>query len=321
MGLPVTVYRSDDVGAPNISTGYRSAVLNVLKKCLVEGYGSKASLGWSIVSETSGEAVAFRNSKTNGGGHVVRVYSSSTASNAPMSFICSSDYIVESNSLIRTGQLRTFQTGAGETAWILIGTARGFYFQTWNPSANNNSTQINVTMGICIFAGEIDSFFDTDANPMACISANSTSHDYSASQAKTIADIDDGWGASVFYDLDNTNQSGLYKIAIGLDKAGGTDWTKNGGTHTSTGIPLIIQDVIIKGAGNPWDVDYYGVPQSNSLTRPYTRGKLPGLYRMNCCLYADQPWPTILSVDGVDYYAMPYKYGVNTLIKLDTWYD
>lgn len=321
MALPVTVYRWDDVGAPQIYTGYRSVVLNVFKKCLAEGYGSKASLGWDVIFETPGEAIYFRNSAITGGGHVFRAYSSTTTTNAPISVICSSDFTVETSTLVRQNFLRTFQTGNGETAWILIGTERGFYFQTWNPSANNNSTQINIAMGICFFAGEIDSFFETDANPMACISANASSHDYAASQADTIADIDDGWNANMFYDLDNTNQYGLYKIAIGLDKAGGTDWTKNGGTHTSTGIPLILQDIIIKGAGNPWDVDYYGIPQSNSLTRPYIRGKLPGLYRMNCCLYADQPWPTILTIDGVDYYAMPYRYGVNTLIKLDTWYD
>ena len=51
MASPVTIYRWDDVGAPQIVDGKPSEYMNMLKKCLVEGYGSKASLGWTVVDD------------------------------------------------------------------------------------------------------------------------------------------------------------------------------------------------------------------------------------------------------------------------------
>lgn len=42
----VTVYTSEDVGAPAL-TGEAGSLINVLSKILVEGYGSKAAAGWT----------------------------------------------------------------------------------------------------------------------------------------------------------------------------------------------------------------------------------------------------------------------------------
>lgn len=46
MGIP-TLFRSDDVGAPTLS-GTAGALIAVLKACLVDGYGVKPPLGWSM---------------------------------------------------------------------------------------------------------------------------------------------------------------------------------------------------------------------------------------------------------------------------------
>ncbi|GGZ31599.1 hypothetical protein C8J23_101158 [Shewanella chilikensis] len=320
MALPVTVYRWDDAGAPSIVGGNRSSVLNVLKKCLVDGYGDKLPLGWTIEAETIGESIAFVPSIPESNGGVARIYSSSSGNNAAMYVYCG-NVNLGGGSFSNAGWIRTFQTATNETGWILIGTARGFYFQYHKPNTNNNDVEVAGGMSVCIFVGEIDSFFEPDPSAMTCISANSSAHDYSVSNLDSIGMIDDGWSANRFYDLDNNGGFADYNIAIGLDRADGTDWQKNTGTYESTGVPIIIQDVIIKGSGNPHADDNYGVSQANSLTRPYIRGKLPGLYRMNCALYSDQPWPTILNIAGVNYYAVPSKFGVTTLIKLDTWYD
>ena len=44
--MPVTVYRSTDAGAP-LLTNSNGSLIAVLKACLVDGYGSKASAGWT----------------------------------------------------------------------------------------------------------------------------------------------------------------------------------------------------------------------------------------------------------------------------------
>ena len=42
----LTVYRSDDVGAP-VLNGYAGSLINVLDACLVNGYGDKPPVGWA----------------------------------------------------------------------------------------------------------------------------------------------------------------------------------------------------------------------------------------------------------------------------------
>ncbi len=49
MGAP-TVYRWDDTDAP-VLNGLAGSGWNMVKKCLVEGYGSKAAAGWTILFE------------------------------------------------------------------------------------------------------------------------------------------------------------------------------------------------------------------------------------------------------------------------------
>lgn len=47
MAQAVTVYRWDDPGAPQLTQTHGSAV-DVLKKCLIDGYGTKSAAGWVL---------------------------------------------------------------------------------------------------------------------------------------------------------------------------------------------------------------------------------------------------------------------------------
>lgn len=53
MALPVTMYRWDDPGAPQLSQTQGSAV-DVIKKCLIDGYGTKEPAGW-VIEEISSD--------------------------------------------------------------------------------------------------------------------------------------------------------------------------------------------------------------------------------------------------------------------------
>lgn len=76
MGLPVTVYRWDDAGAPQLSKGIKpSELINVLKKCLVDGYGSKQGAGWSVpFMDLASNQIVFRNSTLQGSGSFVKFW-------------------------------------------------------------------------------------------------------------------------------------------------------------------------------------------------------------------------------------------------------
>lgn len=47
MSLPVTMYRWDDPGAPQLDLN-NGSMLQVLKKCLIDGYGTKQGAGWTL---------------------------------------------------------------------------------------------------------------------------------------------------------------------------------------------------------------------------------------------------------------------------------
>ena len=61
--MAVTVYRSTDTSAP-VLTGQVGALVNVLDKCLVAGYGSKTAAGWTK-PYTGTNAASFRQGSGN----------------------------------------------------------------------------------------------------------------------------------------------------------------------------------------------------------------------------------------------------------------
>ncbi len=53
-----TLYKWDDPGAPQLD-GSKGCILNVIVKCLVEGYGTKAGAGWEMVIDLRAEHCAM----------------------------------------------------------------------------------------------------------------------------------------------------------------------------------------------------------------------------------------------------------------------
>ena len=124
--VPVTVYRSTDEGAPQLSAAAGS-LKTVLKACLTNGYGTKQPLGWEMQYE-DGHAACWR-SKHNratgavlslddkGGYGLIQVFqtaSAATAGDKPLITYGSGydkfSYFSQNN----------------KTGWILVGHARGF---------------------------------------------------------------------------------------------------------------------------------------------------------------------------------------------------
>lgn len=97
------VYKSTDSGAP-VLTGGVSALINVLDKCLVAGYGSKTAAGWTKPYTGTNKA-AFRNSTAAGGtGMYVRVLDDGSATGGARNALCRA-YATMSN--VDTGTIQT----------------------------------------------------------------------------------------------------------------------------------------------------------------------------------------------------------------------
>lgn len=124
--VPVTVYRSTDEGAPQLSDAPGS-LKTVLKACLTNGYGTKQPLGWEMQYE-DGHAACWRSQHNRatgavlslddkGGYGLMQVFqtaSSATAGDKPLI-----RYHPDYNKFSYFSQ--NYKTG-----WILVGHARGF---------------------------------------------------------------------------------------------------------------------------------------------------------------------------------------------------
>ena len=129
MGLPVTVYRSTDVGAPQLD-GTILSLLVVIQKVLVDGYGQKLGLGWTrlFFDDTAG-AVIYRNNISEGGsGGVVRFNATNGIStlNTSINIQVAKD-ASSLNALFHKSPSIYRYVQSSALVWEIIGTGRGFY--------------------------------------------------------------------------------------------------------------------------------------------------------------------------------------------------
>lgn len=131
-------YTSADSGAP-VLTGGVSALINVLEKCLVDGYGSATPAGWTKPYVGTDKA-AFRNSVAAGGsGMHIRVDDTGGGSGGAREALCRA-YLTMSDVDTGTIEMPTVAQLAGSIvfrksntvdstarAWLMVADERGFY--------------------------------------------------------------------------------------------------------------------------------------------------------------------------------------------------
>lgn len=137
MAIP-TLYKWDDAGAPQL-TRQAQSLLTILRKCLVEGYGSKAALGWSIAFD---DAVNLRTVYRNASGKgELRVGPLSTATGDHVAFLAATSF-ADITTAIAPGLGDVYLTrGASDfTRWFVVGTADAFYLAVWDASITSANT-------------------------------------------------------------------------------------------------------------------------------------------------------------------------------------
>ena len=178
MTIP-TVYRWDDANAPVLS-GQRNSLVNLLKACLVDGYGIKPSAGWTMpFFSANGYRGAFRNNPARGTGFFCYIDGETTANAYTVNF---QGYEVLTSIDTGNGKFLAIDTNSftisnvASTAarcWMIIATDKFFYlllFPSVAPStAVSGVIPIAVSNpGIFVF-GDFEAAYITDAYP--CIIA------------------------------------------------------------------------------------------------------------------------------------------------------
>lgn len=165
----ITVYRSDDVGAPTLS-GTAGHLNNVLTACLVNGYGSQPAAGWTkpytgtnlaVFRPPAGNQFYLRLDDSNSTYPAFRGYRAMTAVSTGTGLFPTT---VQLSGGIRS--VKAPSSGTTVRPWIVIASPRSFYLWIlWN------ATDIGAvnTGADMFFFGDIASYLPGDAYGAAII--------------------------------------------------------------------------------------------------------------------------------------------------------
>ncbi|KJS00895.1 MAG: hypothetical protein VR65_10850 [Desulfobulbaceae bacterium BRH_c16a] len=155
MAAPI-VYRWDDGNAPVLAGALGYTLVQLLKACLVDGYGSKAAAGWTMPYDdgtVNPRIGVFRNNPVTGTGRYLQVNSTALATSIVQGYEDMTDHITGVNKFSNTTLYSMESTAANTTArpWVLIADDRFFILTVWpnvtagsfNPAANCVSSTTN----------------------------------------------------------------------------------------------------------------------------------------------------------------------------------
>lgn len=313
---PVTVYTSSDDGAPQLgTTGKPSAIIDILKKCLVEGYGTKQPLGWTIAFESVPTLkVAFRNTLQNGGSGGYTQFESSDGSDnnlVPIKLRSAQD-MTGLDAFIRPTQSNILGPTSSNSKWWLVGTDRGFIISLQHTKANMD---IGYAAEPGAFIGDIVSYLGNDAAPYVQL-VNPTK--YTDDSAK-------GYGSELPYlgSSDNQRCLKMYEADGGsLSDGLKLDFTWARGAKNSatpvvqtaiSPIPIIMNSHGLK--------DRNGEYCANSDLMPYLRGVLPGIVQSVSFGYNDETFPVLKDFNGEQHRSLRTTVACQFWINEVTWYE
>ena len=331
MPTPVTVYRWDDDGAPQITEPYGTAnqIKTVLDACLVNGYGSKQSLGWTKVFDDA-NGVVYQNDTTSGGsGGMVRFwpYNGDWVSQFPRSKglnFQAAKAFVDSETPHHPGFYQALNHPVSKSsdtkAWVVIGTSSAFYlFLSWvNESQDSASYQYKMTTRNNnqgeIFVGDIKSALDTDAGQFV------------AFHSSTGGDTDSiSWYSSLGYMnrlLSSSRSTSGVKI-YHADNSEGFDIYNPRATFSKSNIHISAEGADIFGiAPVPICSDpTHEIPAAIDTSAPALRGYMPGMIDVMRGLNKDSYWPQELVIDGQRYFQLhsPDSTCSHIWINMEQW--
>ncbi len=318
MGLPVTVYRWDDDGAPQITEFKPSAYIAVLRAALVDGYGNKAGAGWMVAFEDqSSPKIAFRSSTTDGVGGYVQFWSNDGGDTSASCLLYRAAAGMSSlDSFINAGYSEVLKgtTDVSFTHWMIIATSVGFYVFFMRAAINT------IYKGYySAFIGEIDSVLDNDQGRFVGTSGQTGDRTFDSTispNTQSIFNIDVNFKPRL-YDSDGDSTSYVHTVTLlnqYIASANGAD-----SDDITAQVPMSFYEVPIFSPVSP---DRQGTNRQASKLSPLHRGYVPGLLRSFFYGYKDVLFPYIRTFDGKQYMLCPnYSDGVAcNWLNIEEWY-
>lgn len=307
MGLPVTRYTHLDAGAPQLVNCTPSEWINILKKVLVDGYGSKAPLGWTLAFEDAGTfQVAFRNATTDGGsGGYVQIGSiTGVNTTAAGIIVTAASSMTAINTFVRKQFSRRFSLIASAKGWEIVGTKRGFYLIQ---HFTNNLNYYSTTGHACYFIGDYESIYDNDPSRFVLVSGRNLMGDSTTASPSDYI----GGAASLYsqiYAADGSNASNFCQASPIASVQNGASINENA---ESLGVKhLLSQMVFCVNAAT----------SNNSLTQPQVRGIVPGLLFSSFSGYSSEQWPKSLTFNGKNHVGVRGNLALYAWINTEEWY-
>jgi hypothetical protein len=156
--MAITYYRYDDASAPTL-TGEVGSLVNLLDKCLVTGYGSKAAAGWTKPYTGANKAVFRMATGAGKNGHYLRVLDDGTSAIGAartadiLGFTAMTTVDAGSGKFPQTTQLAATYVGLAfvksdtlsnvQRPWLLVADDTAFYLIGWQTA----TTMVNNHIG------------------------------------------------------------------------------------------------------------------------------------------------------------------------------
>lgn len=320
MGLPVTVYSSEDAGAPQFAatpSPKPSDYIAILKACLVDGYGTKAPLGWTITAEdVANRKIAFRNSLSDGGTGsylVVSDLNGTDATNGILRLFACRDFTDFTN-FGRRGKYQAVSGNGQQTKWTLIGTGRAFYLFLNNTS--KTTYYLSSSSVPAFFAGDIHSVFPNDAGAFITVAnwnsntdTNSAGWNYSftyigASQTGAFDNI---------YDVDGFDHSLGYQTKFAFSTLAMSLPDEPDVNTLLSPLYMILNSITAN--------DRNAVKAINSALSPLVRGWLPGFLQSAYKGFTATQYPLYRTFNNQNHLLLQ-TYGCGEFwLNLESWYD
>lgn len=319
MADAVTVYKWDDVGAPQIVDGKPSEYMNVLKKCLVDGYGAKTPAGWSVAQEDAiTPYLALRNNTASGGSGGVFEMSLVTddAAGSKIEITAFADFINRDSKSRGVQKSRVDRYSSGDYLlknWIVFATSKAFIlwitmpFRTTHPS---HGTYEHVS----IWCGDVASFYNNDPATFTLISSkgDTTNQSWNNNFAYNVMDTINS--NVVLYALDGSTQNSAHSFVSAISQQGAVLSSSFSGKNDEPEIDLLAEIYVIAGStqGVAANAQYI-----NNQAMPRVRATLPGVFVAGQGGYMLQNMPFFKVINGQQHFLLPHSNGDVSLVWIN----
>jgi len=326
---PVTVYRWDDPGAPQIGNGRASDIINIWQKCLVEGYGTKLPLGWTRpYYDAARQRACYRNNVDAGGSGGYAIVFSNAGNDADYNLmrLSHAKSMSDIDTAVGQGFTKAFQVinasgNLRRTKWVIIGTGCAFYFMvSYDNFQMNGSTNTGLPS---MFVGDFFSRIPNDAGRFIAECSPGANSDISSANSLTL-DIMSQYIQFIgspqnlkIFSTDNSDAFQQYSISFHSNTfANNTDITIEPSTpQILTPISISINS-IYGGSGVPSQASI------NNLQNPPYRGQLPGVYLAMNPYRGNRAYPTVINHNNENHWLMrSFSTSPAVLINMEVWND